>query len=141
MAIDLTALKDELANDPSGIGYTGDDAADAELLNETPRSGTSVTRETIPTDEIRRAVVPAEWPSSNADAPVRDLLLFHTQGEQINPNDPNVRQAFLDAFPAGTTTRQNLAALQTREGSRAEELFGEEGVSVTPSDVANARRS
>jgi hypothetical protein len=34
MTIDLAALKTELTTDPAGLGYTGDDRADAKLLND-----------------------------------------------------------------------------------------------------------
>jgi len=134
--IDLFSLKAELDLDPNGYGYGSSDAVDADLLNLV-RLDVIVNRAEIPTSEIREAVVAADWGALSASQ--RDVMVFHTTGDMVNPNAVNVRAAFLDAFPGGSTTRANLGALQTRQGSRSEQLFGLD-VRVTPSDVADARR-
>lgn len=58
----------------------------------------------------------------------------------INVKSANVRAAVLSIFAAGTASRAALAALQTRKGSRAEQLFGS-GTRITAEDLAKARDS
>ena len=139
MAIDLSALKAELLADPSALGYqaqreAGNTQALADLLNQV-RGSISIARSVINSYEIINAIVPADWTSLTAAEKQRIELI--TGAGQVDVQNTNVRNQFLAAFGPGTTTRTNLANLQTRTGSRAEQLFGS-GVSVGSSDVAAA---
>jgi len=133
--IDFAALKAELDTDPSARGYAGtQDAEAAALLNEV-QGGLTINRTTASTQEIREAVEVIDW-TSRTDAQ-RAAMMFLTAGEALNPNHANVVADFQAIFVA-TGTLTNLAALQTRDGSRAEELWGD-GALVKHQDVAIAR--
>lgn len=140
MVINYAALKTELQVDPAGLGYAphlaaGADQSLADLLNEA-RQSISIPRATIPAHEVWEAIVPAEWTALTANERQRVQTIL-SMGE-VNVRGTNTRSSLAAAFGAGTTSRSNLAALQTRRGSRAEELFGE-GITVTSEDIAKAR--
>lgn len=139
MPVALADLKAELLTDPAAIGYAALLAAGshnrvADALN-LPRVGQSVQRSVVATWEIVEATVPAEWAALTAAERQRYQTL--TALGTINVQGPNVRSQFAAMFGAGTTTRTNLLALQSRQGSRAEALFGE-GERVTAEQVALA---
>ena len=128
-------LKVELDADPTARGYAGtQDAGAAALLNEI-QGGLTVSRTTVSTQEIREAIEVADW-MTRTD-PQREALAFLSAGEALNPNAANVAAAFTSIF-GGTNTIANLAALQTRDGSRAEELWGD-GATIGHGLVAAAR--
>lgn len=139
MAIDYNALRTEIQTDPNGYGYavhvtSGADSLVADLLNQV-RAAIAIERETIPAYEVFEAIVPSEWTALTATN--RTLIGQILSMGEIKVKGTNTRAAFLAAFGVGTTTRSNLAALQARQGSRAEQLFGQ---SVTADDVARALR-
>ncbi len=133
--IDYVALKAELDNDPAARGYAGTQDAEAAVLLNEIQSGLTINRTTASTREIREAVEVGDW-TSRSDAQ-RAAMMFLTGGEALNPNHANIIAAFQAIFTA-TTTLTNLATLQTRDGSRAEELWGD-GVVIRHQDVAIAR--
>lgn len=113
-----TTLKNEIVNDPLGRGYVGmTDAAVAASLNTVNRAR---SRGVIPAYEVVDAIVSPEW-SALTTGEQRRIELIISAG-QVNVLNVNVRAAFLAAFGAGTTTRTNLAALQTENISRVTEL-------------------
>lgn len=113
----LQTLHDELTGDPLGRGYSGmSDSQAADSLNTADRS---ISRATIQTWEIIEATVPAEYDALSA-ANKQRYQAFVSAGT-LDPNGTNVVAAFSSMF-AGTTTLTNLAELQTRPASRAEEL-------------------
>lgn len=129
----LVMLKAEIANDPMGLGYAGKtDTEIADLLNDATRC--SIDRTIIPAWEVIEATVPAEWAALTSAEKQRYQIL--TGAGEINVQGTNTRAAFLAMFGAGTATRANLAGLQRRQASRAEEL-GWDGVAYW--DVARAR--
>jgi hypothetical protein len=133
MPIDLVALAAEINADPNGYGYSlTDNAATAALLNEA-RAAIRIDRDVIPAHEVIDALDPAEWAGVTAQEKER-IALIVSAGE-VNVKSPNTRTAFGTAFGGGTTTRANLLALQTRDGSRAEQLFGQ---GVTSANVNEA---
>ena len=142
MVIDLTALRDEIVNDPLAKGYKDPggswkgDGTIADLFNQVVPSQ-AVDRELVPAHEIIAAVDPSEWAALTAE----QKRIFQTIAGtgDVNVSAANVRSAFGALFPAGTTTRNNLIALQQRDGNRAEILWGE-GTIVHHLDVAAARR-
>jgi hypothetical protein len=137
--IDLAALKTELLTDPTGRGYaaplaTGTDWMAADLLNAV-QAGISIDRGVIPAYEIINATVASEWTALSAAERQRYQTL--TGAGQVDSSNANVRAAFAAMFAAGPT-RTALTALLTRQGSRAEQLFGQ---SVSVADVSRARAS
>lgn len=132
--VDYSKLRNEIQADPLARGYAGlTDAAVADSLNTVNRT---VDRTVIPTYEIINATVPADWTALSAAEKQRYQTL--TGAGQIDASNPNVRAAFLAMFAAGTTTRANLAAIQSKTMSRADELgLG----TVTPGDVTRAKGS
>ena len=135
----LEALKDEIVNDPEGLGYAlhvtaGRMGELAKLINEV-RGTISVSRGVIETHEIFEATDPAEWAALSAGEKQRYQGIVSMGTIDVDGN--NVRNAFLAMFASGSATRAALAALRTRNGSRAEELF-DTGVSFT--QIAQALR-
>lgn len=98
-------------------------------------TGRTVPRTLIPTWEMREAIVRTEY-AALATADRQWLGEIVLSGENVTAGPGNIRTGLLAIFAAGSTTRTNLNALQTRIVSRAEELgLG----TVTPGDVELAR--
>jgi len=138
MAIDLIALKTELTTDPRGYGYApswadGSDGILADLLNLV-RPGIAVTRGLIQTWEIVAATDGGEYNALSATA--KDIYKTLVSAGVVDVNDAQIRTILSALFPAGSTTRANLIARLTRDGSRAEELFG---TGVVHGMIASAR--
>lgn len=134
----IAALSAEIANDPAGIGYAdsvgaGDNAAIVDLLNEV-RAEIQVDRETVESHEVYEAMVPAEWTALSAAEKQRVQTVL-SMG-RVNVQGTNTRASLAAAFGPATVTRANLLAMQQRDGSRAEQLFG---FAVTIEDVRRAR--
>lgn len=156
------ALKSELNNDPRAYGYaplrtSGSDNALADLLNLV-RDGTNGTaipirRADIASKELWEAIdvtdmtaLPGAPTATQLSAERRQLAwltglpaiprirLLNDDGS----NTPAVAN-LLAIFPA-SGTRTRLTALASRNGSRAEELFGRD-VRLTDADVAIALRN
>lgn len=141
MSIDYTQLATEIQTDPLGLGYAahvagGNDSAIADLLNLF-RVGIFVDRNFITGNEFLDAVVQADYNALAANSDARPWVKTLATMGQIDVKSANVRAIVAAIFPAGSETRANLIALQTRQGSRAEQLFGI-GVSVSFLDVARA---
>lgn len=139
--MDYTALKNELQTDPTTLGYAAPIAAGAftpivTLLN-TVRATILIDRELIESYEIINATVTTEWAALSTAEKQRYQTI--TGAGRVDSRNANVRAAFQAMFGAGTTTRANLTALLTRQGSRAEQLLGA-GVIVTAEDIAKALR-
>ena len=130
-------LAAEIENDPQGLGYTGDNATDAGILNEV-RSSIQLNRTSIPMGEIYGEVVwDPEWLGLSAIK--REAFRQITSTASLDVTSQNIRDAMVEIFGAGSDTISNLQAILTRDASRAEELFGH-GTHVSPSEVAEARR-
>lgn len=129
------ALKSEIELDPVTLSYGGkSDAEIADIMNSYA-TGRTVNQEIIDTWEILEATVPAEWTALTAAEKQRYQTIISCG--TVNVKGTNIRSQLAAMFIAGTTTRTNLLALQTKTGSRAEELFG--GV-VSHLDIAKALR-
>lgn len=144
---DLLALKDELTNDPAGLGLVAppaiDDVGNADKLN-TINESIQIDREAISISEIFINIDRDEY-AALADAD-RDWLNGISSGGTINPKSGGeVREGLLQLFGAGSETRDNLIAILTEPSNRIEQMFKlgllEQGGTVTPSDVANARNA
>jgi len=123
MPVDLVVLKTELQTDPTGLGYSIVDlAASHALLNEL-RVSIQIAQQMLPATDIIDATVFSELAATSATE--QRMYIALTGAGEVNVESANVRAAFMAIFPSGSTTRANLGALQSRDGSRAEELFGE----------------
>ncbi len=137
MALDLSILKTELTTDPETLGYASfSDRGAANKLNEAGASSETIEVEEVSAVDIQGAVVGSEFSALSATAQRAWLAIVGL--ESVPVKNTNLREQILDIWGAGTTTRTNLAALQTKSATRAEVLFGE-GVSVSQSDVQKAR--
>lgn len=131
--MDLGQLKQEITTDPASLGYAGkDDEQIADLLNRPTRTA---PRESVDGGTLAASIVFSEYAALTA--PQRQYVDMVVTAGTL-PWTANLKQQLGALFAAGTQTRQNLVALQTRTGaSRGEELgLGR----VTPSDVADAKR-
>jgi len=138
--MDYVALKTEITTDPTARGYAapyaaGSDIEVANLLNEI-QAGIEVDVPFLDAWELQGAIVATEFAALDADR--RALWSNILVAGRIEVQNTNVRNQILLIWVAGTTTRSNIAALQTRNGSRAEQLFGF-GTTVTHSQVSQTR--
>lgn len=143
--MDYAALKTEIQTDPLGLGYdvsptfyvtNEDDMAVAGLLNEVGGSSETIEPDFVSAADAQAAVLGSEW-AGLSDVKQRGWLAIVGLGE-IPVKNANIRAQITAIWDPGTT-RDNLIALQTRDASRAEALFGE-GVTVSHTDVAIALR-
>lgn len=133
---ELVILKSELMNDPLSLGLTtnpSDDEANANLLNEV-RDAILVDRASIPADSI--AIDIDEY--SAASAGNRQWLDSQMADGSVSP--AVFRDNFYKMFGANTATRASFDAVAKEPTSRAIQLL-ERYVTVTPSDIANARQA
>lgn len=147
MPITPAALKTELLTDPLALGYAAsvasrDDSITAAILNKV-RNAISITRSDVTGSEIVDAIDIRDL-SASANVLQGSWFESFTQGAQgialLKPNGNNTRR--LDNLlrimvnTQGSETR--LRALAVRDGSRAEQLAGEERYTVTAEQVAVA---
>ncbi len=135
-------LKAELDKAPSGFGYathmaSSDHTALLLLLNET-HAADQVDRGIVPSHEVITATDAVEWAALSAAEKGRYDTI--TGAGEVDASATNVRDAFAAMFGGGTATRAALLAIGTRDGSRAEVLFGT-GASASLDDVRTARVS
>lgn len=144
----LATLKIELQTDPNTYGYAAflpPNPAQwqqaANLLNER-RSTIRMKRDDVQPSEIFHAIAVADLvnnPGASQLEWFNALLhgLFPIRLLNDDGTDTPVRVNVLGLVRSGTTTLTRLAALQDRDGSRAEQLFGR-NVVVTDVDVEAA---
>lgn len=131
---ELLILKSELTNDPLALGLTTaseDDEVNASLLNEV-RDTILVDRASIPADSI--AIDIDEY--SAASAGNRQWLDGQLADGSVSP--AVFRENFYKMFGTNTATRASFDAVAKEPASRAIQLL-ERYVTLTPSDIANAR--
>lgn len=141
MPVILSALRTELLTDPRSLGYStavtqGDHNTLVDLINRSAASH-SVSMGTVTSINLQQVVVASEYAVLSGGQ--RDLwnavLTAATGGVPIS--NAAIRAQVAVVWSAGTTTRANLLALDTRTGTRAEVLFGE-GMRVTSTDIQKA---
>ena len=137
----LIALRDEIVSDPEVLGYKtsptdwkGDQQV-ADLLND-PVDGATIRRKQIEPRELLESLDVTEWRAlSAADRQYVQLLL---QGSRINADASPIFDGLTTVFDGGSpNTRASLVAKISRQGSRAEVLWGE-GQRVTAGQVGRA---
>lgn len=133
---DLLILKSELTNDPTGLGLTtvaADDVANANKLNEVSES-IQVYRASVSANDFSIPV--DEWSALNAGQ--QSWLDNQLADGSVNP--AVFATEFNKIFGEQTEARASFEGVATESASRARQLF-ERYVTITPSDVANARNA
>lgn len=122
--VDMAALTTEFTEDPSTLygGLTTAEEFHAALNLE--RAAIQLDRGPIPVEDIVAAIQWNEYVALSADQ--KSVFLAMTQAGELDFDNANVRNALAQIFDAPTApnSRAALIALQKRNGSRAEELFG-----------------
>ncbi len=133
----LQELRDEIDNDPKALGYSGlTNFQIANLLNAVGLSGETVDVAVVSSAALQAEVIGSEYLTLNAGQ--RDLWAALLMGtDSIEVRDTEIRGQVLLIWDAATTTRANLATLQTRSASRAEALWGD-GTFITTTMVDEA---
>lgn len=133
---ELLVLKSELSNDPLSLGLTTaseDDEANANILNEV-RDSILVYRASVPSDQIN---IPIDEFNA-ASAGQREWWAMQTADGSVNPSV--IATEFGKMFGAQTAARASFNSVAKEPTSRAIQLL-ERYVTLTPSDVANARQA
>lgn len=139
----ISELATELNTDPLGLGYAslmsaGDHSGLADVLNDKTGLGAgTIDREVVDAATLQGQVVASEYTALSAVQQQLWLALLVASQGSVKVNDSGITGQVLQVWGAGTTTRGNMAALQTRQGSRAEVLWGD-GAVVTHTAVAEA---
>lgn len=140
MAFSLAALTTELTTDPKSLGYAalrtaGNDQGLADLLNRQGASNETVTLHSMTAATFAQAIVETEWAGLTVQQCLYQVMLAVCGA--FDPNNANVVAGVQAVYAAGTQTRANLGAALTRQGSRAEVLFGVT-YTVTVEQIAQA---
>jgi hypothetical protein len=139
MAINYTALTNEINTDPKSLGYAGkSDYEIAVLMNTRGASAETLFRMYTPIEDIVASIVRSEYDALAAAGKtyLNEVVL---KGSRVKTGDATLRSQLAALFGAGTTTRTNLTNVASRAASRAEILFGED-IEVSDADVARALR-
>jgi hypothetical protein len=116
--MNIDRLKAELATGHPVTGpYDADDAVAAEQLNAVNRTRDV---ESVTGQQIFEAVVPAHYNALSAD--FKQLFLGIIGMGDIPVNGTNTKAALVAMFSGATDTLNALAALQTKQVSRAVEI-------------------
>lgn len=143
IVINYGTLRSELLTDPGALGYSGlvdigNDQGCADILNlARSTSGYSVFRNDISPSEIINSISSGDF-LNMTQINVSRLNLFFVQ-PPIDATLTTVRANIRNIFSGMTTTLTSLSGVASRDGSRAEVLFGT-GCVVTNGDVATALR-
>jgi|GEM_PF-2054114 len=139
-------LKTELESDPMQLGYNVDptfyvtnnaDAALAPMLNAVHEGVPYQIDAVITNTQLWNAATSADLDA--LATPKRVLLQIALQVASYDMALPETSKKLGEIFPAGSGTATNIAALQKRQGSRAEVLFGR-GTSLRVADISCALR-
>lgn len=149
MAIDYQQLKTELNIDPNAYGYApliaiGNDQGLADMLN-LRRAAIVMPRPDVSPLEILEAINVADFIASGNQS-----ILWGSWFESItqyptvrvlkeNGSDTRVMTNFMKVLVNGSSSETRIRALASRDGSRAEQLFGV-NTSVSAMDIAQALR-
>jgi hypothetical protein len=145
--MDYAALKSELENDPEDLGYapllaSGSDTLLAELLNEPEFADVEVKR--LEKNEFLLAITPALLRVASKTEAIQtkwDRIFNHAQAAlSFDVADERIQTLLALAVGDGLLTQEEVDAISTKQGSRAEALFGHRTV-VTTDDIAVALRN
>lgn len=150
MAVNIPQLKTELLTDPLGLGYaptvaSRDDSITASIINQI-RAGILIKRADVSPSEVFHALDLVDLiasPTATMNSYLQSLLTAPYSIRLLNDDGTStpVQTNVLTLLKTGSTpTKTRLIALQTRAGSRSEQLFGA-GTIVTANDIALALTS
>ncbi len=134
----LTALGNEITNDPKLLGYAGKTVAQrVALINALGGSSETIGSGVIAGYQLMNQIVHSEFVLLSI--PNQNLFMSYVACMQIDASNATVQANFLAMFPSLTapTTRANLIAFVNRSASRAEILFGT-GTVITTWDMGRA---
>lgn len=132
---DYTRLREEIDDDPLGLGYASEtDAQVSVLLNTFNRPVGEFTVESV---QIYEAVDDTEFEALNASQKSRVRDIYSLSGA-IEVSNSRVRAVLLALFPAGSATRNALAGLVPPDITRGQEIGLGPG-RTRESDVFKAR--
>jgi hypothetical protein len=144
MPFTVQQLKNELANDPTGLGYSGQPDNVCTGIINLARVGISIRRADISPGEVLEAIDTRDFTSSNT-ASENSWFESLTQLTRIrlsldDGSDTvvlgNLKRLLQNPGPQGSRAR--VIALSNRQGSRAEQLWGA-GTLITDADIGAAR--
>lgn len=152
MAIDYAVLKTECTTDPTNIGVddafsAGADGRVAEILNQV-RGTIAIRRNDVTPLEVLESIDLRDFianpPGVNNMPMAQSWLESLTQFAAVrlfnNDGTDSLVKDNLDRLLANTQGSQNrLNTVGVRNGSRAEQLFGQ-GTTISPNDVVIARQ-
>lgn len=147
--MDLAALRAELENDPTGMGYaplvnSADDIAVANLLNSltSPGAGTVTIPVLTRGQFLLNVVAPVGANLLGATDQLKAKWTFYLDlakaSEEIHVTSPVIQGLLASLVADGIATQAEIDAVTKRVGSRAEVLFGAD-IKVTPEHVGAAR--
>ena len=113
----MSELRSEIDNDPLGRGYSG--MTDAQIADDMNTKYRSKNKEFITGQQISDAIDSAEY--SALSSAEKDRVVNFTQRQSVDPFG-FAQVVFLDMFPGGSNTIQNLVAIRTESISRAQDL-------------------
>ena len=133
---DYKTLRTELDTDPLGLGYAGKTDQQVATLLNTARQSIDLETGVLTAYQIVNCIDRGEY--ALLSAVDRSLLALLVSAGQVDTKSPTIRATFLAMFPSATApvTRAALVAIQSRKGSRAEQLIGS---LVTSADIAYGR--
>lgn len=137
---DLTALKNEIENDPASIGYNVNSTNDlVEKVNSDAANTTGATvnkpLDDLTVADVSEVVNEAEFTAlGEYDKEWVKALINQSSGAKVSA----YKGKFLEVFASGSATRTSAQALLSTPASRAEELFGY-GTKITRADWIAAR--
>lgn len=137
-----TELRNELTNDPAGMGYAGKTAAQKVAILNAPKEGVTF-HVIVDVATVLKVIGMAQFRAAALSEPSRTgwletLANIRSLKDGLIPSDAGVAELLAGAVQAGVLTSQEKAALDAlgvRTGSRAEQLWGV-GTVVTLNDVA-----
>jgi hypothetical protein len=139
MSINYNALKNEITNNPKSILDLGWDKTDVWIANTLNTPGISGEAIADASNVDMNTIMSAFDADEVAGLSTNQSVLLSGLVARNGLNPANGLNTIRAIFGVATTTRANLEALQNREASRSEILFGY-GISVSLLDVHLARR-
>ena len=136
----LEILKTELDTDPLGLGYAGTSHPEAADILNTVDVQHQIDNSSVPIHFVRDEIRLAEWEAISQGKRDMIILIFGNGDTNVDITNSLLVAQILGAFTVAQApdTRAGMLALATRDGTRAETLFGS-SVWVTAADVAEAR--
>lgn len=137
----ISALRNELRNDPLSLGYgpaiaSGDQNTLFSLVNMIRRGGAfQVDRDPVRPEVLFSEVTPEDFAAMTTTELARLQVLMVLP--QIDLADGSTKTIVDSLFANGAVTRQNVTILKQRDGSRAEVLWGK-GIIVTVNQIDQA---